>query len=443
MHTHLSPDYAHNPQAQEAAQLLRQCVHCGFCTATCPTYQLLGDELDGPRGRIYQIKQVLEGQAPTRATQQHLDRCLTCRNCESTCPSGMQYGALLDIGRQLVDAQVARPWHQRAVRWLLWRGLASPLFAPLLQVGQWLRPVLPAVLRAKVPPRQRRAASASQTRAGVHAAVSPPPALQRVVLLQGCVQPAMAPNINAATERVLAACGVQTVLAQHAGCCGALAWHLNQADPALAQAKANIDAWWPLLFPTDGTAAAQAIVVNASGCTVMVKDYGHLLAHDPAYAERARQVSSLCQDLSELLPHLLPMLQQVLPGAVRQRRSTDKSTGGKALPRLVFHPPCTLQHGQQLRGGVESALGSLGFSVRLAEREAHLCCGSAGTYSVLQPALSGQLRQRKLAGLAAQAGEVIVSANVGCITHLQAGTTTPVRHWVEVVDAVLHGDTTD
>ena len=409
MQTVLAPQYLGTPDGQAAEAILRKCVHCGFCTATCPTYQLLGDELDGPRGRIYLIKQVLEGAAPTRSTQLHLDRCLTCRNCETTCPSGVQYGALVEIGRRVVDAQVERPAAERAVRWLLKEGLTSPLFAPAMALGKLARPLLPAALKSKVP-------GASPARAHVWPQREHP---RKVLLLAGCVQPAMLPNINAATARVLDAAGIQTVVAAGAGCCGALRSHLNDQAGGLADMRRNIDAWWPLV----AAGTVEALVMNASACGAAVKDYGHALAHDAAYAAKAMRISALTRDLSELLPDLVatlkPRMAQAVPG------------------KLAFHPPCTLQHGQQLRGGVEAGLRELGFEVAVALNEAHLCCGSAGTYSVLQPTLSQQLRDRKLMNLAELQPTAIVSANVGCISHLQSGTATPVKHWVEALDEAL------
>ena len=411
MQTKLAPEFENTPDGLAAEAILRKCVHCGFCTATCPTYQLLGDELDGPRGRIYLMKQVLEGAEPTRSTQLHLDRCLTCRNCESTCPSGVDYGHLVDIGRKIVDAKVPRPAGERALRWALKEGLPSPLFAPAMKLGQAVRGALPAKLKAKVPAPQ----AAGEWPRTTHA--------RKVLMLEGCVQPAMMPNINHATARVLDAAGIQTVLAAKAGCCGAVKFHLNDQDGGKAQMRANIDAWWPHVEQVE------AIVMNASGCGVTVKEYGHILAHDPAYAEKARRISALTRDLSELLPDLVPALAAKLQGRV------------PAATRVAFHPPCTLQHGQQLRGGVEVGLRALGFDVRVAPNESHLCCGSAGTYSVLHPEIAGQLRDRKLGHLGQCFGdaapETIVSANIGCITHLQSGTGTPVRHWIEVVDAAL------
>lgn len=409
MQTQLAEQFKDLPQADVAQSILRKCVHCGFCTATCPTYQLFGDELDGPRGRIYQIKQVLEGQPATRETQLHLDRCLTCRNCESTCPSGVDYGHLLDIGREVVEQQVPRPMSERVMRTALKWGLNSPLFGPAMRVGQAVREFLPEGLRAKVP--ERRDPGVVPTTA--HA--------RKVLMLAGCVQPSMSPNINTATQRVLDAVGVQTVVAPQAGCCGAVKFHLNDAEAAKVQMRANIDAWWPHV-----ASGAEAIVMNASGCGVMVKDYGHVLADDAAYAEKAQRISSLTRDLSELLADWLPQLQ----ARVRPERA-------QAAGRLAYHPPCTLQHGQGLRDEVLRGLQSLGFDIALSANEAHLCCGSAGTYSVLQPQTATTLRDRKLGHLQALDPQVVVSANIGCITHLQSGTGTPVRHWVEVLDEVL------
>ena len=409
MQTNLAPEYQDTADGQEAEAILRKCVHCGFCTATCPTYQLLGDELDGPRGRIYLIKQVLEGVPPTRDTQLHLDRCLTCRNCETTCPSGVQYGHLVDIGRKLVDEKVSRPVAEQTVRWALKEGLSSSLFAPAMKLGQSVRALLPASIKAKVP--QSRSAGAWPT--ATHA--------RKVLMLAGCVQPSMSPNINSATARVLDACGIQTLVEPLAGCCGGVKFHLNDQDGAMVQMKRNIDAWWPHLGQ-----GVEAIVMNASGCGVTVKDYGHIFRDDPDYAEKAARISELTKDLSELLPSLLPSLQhQIKPQKAQQQGL------------LAFHPPCTLQHGQQLKGGVETHMSVLGFKVRVASAEAHLCCGSAGTYSVLQPTLSKQLRDRKLGHLGEMQPQAIMSANIGCITHLQSGTDVPVRHWVEVLDVVL------
>ncbi|GAA4013644.1 glycolate oxidase subunit GlcF [Actimicrobium antarcticum] len=406
MQTNLADFIKNTPDGDEAEAILRACVHCGFCTATCPTYQLLGDELDGPRGRIYLIKQVLEGAKPTSKTQLHLDRCLSCRNCETTCPSGVHYGRLLEIGRKAVDAQVERPLLQQLIRTALKEALPRKwLFTPAMKAGQLLRPLLPKALRNKVPV----ALPAGVIPTRQHA--------RKMLLLDGCVQPAMAPNINAATARVLDALGVQLVVAPKAGCCGAIRFHLNDQDGGLNDMRANIDAWWPLV-----EAGAEAIVMTASGCGSMVKDYGHLLRNDSAYAAKAERISALTRDLSEIMPAFEAELQQKLSGKISQR--------------VAYHPPCTLQHGQQIRGKVEGVLRAIGVDVQLCG-DSHLCCGSAGTYSVTQPELSYQLRDNKLAKLQATKPQTIVSANIGCLTHLQSGTDTPVRHWIELIDSAL------
>ncbi|MCH8620099.1 glycolate oxidase subunit GlcF [Undibacterium sp. TS12] len=406
MQTNLADFIKDTHEGKEAEDILRKCVHCGFCTATCPTYQLLGDELDGPRGRIYLIKQVLEGKPATAKTQQHLDRCLTCRNCETTCPSGVQYGRLVDIGRQVVDQQVGRPFLQGMKRAALKNLLSRKwLFNPAMKLGQSLRPMLPRALQNKVPPAQD-AGLWPQT---VHA--------RKMLLLDGCVQPAMSPNINAATARVLDAMGVELQIAPKAGCCGAIRYHLNEQADGLNDMRRNIDAWWPYV-----EAGVEAIVMTASGCGATVKDYGHLLEHDADYADKAKKISALTRDLSEILPEFEAQLVTQLAGKIRKR--------------IAWHPPCTLQHGQQIRGKVEGLLTAIGIDVKLCA-DSHLCCGSAGTYSVLQPALSYQLRDNKLQNLLATEPEVILSANIGCLTHLQSGTQVSVLHWVELIDMGL------
>ena len=406
MQTNLAIQYQDTPEGMEAEAILRQCVHCGFCTATCPTYQLLGDELDGPRGRIYLIKQVLEGATAGPATQLHLDRCLTCRNCETTCPSGVQYGRLLDIGRHIVEQQVERPGKQRAVRTLLQETLTRPwIFKPAMKAGQWLRPVLPGALRSKL----STPVSAGQWPRTSHA--------RKMLLLDGCVQPSMAPNINAATARVLDALGIELVVAPKAGCCGAIRYHLNDQEGGLQDMRRNIDAWWP--YVENG---AEAIVMTSSGCGVTVKDYGHLLRNDAIYAEKALRIASLTKDVSEVLVDL----QSEIVAKVEPVRAE----------RVAYHPPCTLQHGQQIRGKVEQLLRAVGVDVRLCA-DSHLCCGSSGTYSLLQPELSTQLRDRKVAALEATGAERIVSANVGCQSHIQSGTSKPVEHWIELLDRLL------
>ncbi|RJF99556.1 glycolate oxidase subunit GlcF [Noviherbaspirillum saxi] len=406
MQTNLADFIKNTREGEEADAILRKCVHCGFCTATCPTYQLLGDELDGPRGRIYLMKQVLEGKPATQKTQTHLDRCLTCRNCESTCPSGVQYGRLVDIGRKIVEDQVPRPLSQRLMRNALKEALPRKwLFTPAMKAGQMVRPLLPKALRNKVPAKQNAGVWPTTQHA------------RKMLLLDGCVQPAMAPNINAATARVLDAFGVQLLVAPKAGCCGAIRYHLNDHDGGLNDMRNNIDAWWPLV-----EAGAEAIVMTASGCGATVKDYGHLLAHDDKYAAKAKRISDLTRDLSEILPAFEEELQQKLNGKI-----------GK---RVAFHPPCTLQHGQQIRGKVEQLLRTAGVDVQLCA-DSHLCCGSAGTYSVLQPEMAYQLRDNKLANLQATKPDMIVSANIGCQTHLQSGTDMQVSHWIELIDSAL------
>ncbi|PBJ01055.1 glycolate oxidase subunit GlcF [Pseudomonas sp. ACN5] len=404
MQTTLSESARHLPRAAEAESILRTCVHCGFCNATCPTYQLLGDELDGPRGRIYLIKQVLEGNDVTQKTQQHLDRCLSCRNCETTCPSGVDYHNLLDIGRAVVDAAVPRPLGQRLLREGLRQTVPHPdLFKSLVSGGQVFRALLPDTLQSKLP---RHAPPAK-----------PRPMTLRerqVLMLEGCVQPALSPNTNAAAARVLDRLGISVIATREAGCCGAVDYHLDAQAAGLDRARRNIDAWWPGIEK-----GAEAIVQTASGCGAFIKDYGHLLASDPAYADKAKKVSELARDLVEVL-----------------RDEPLEKLGIHASQRLAFHCPCTLQHGQKLGGAVEALLSGLGFNLTSVP-DGHLCCGSAGTYSLTQPELSRQLRDNKLNALESGHPEVIVTANIGCQSHLDGAGRTPVRHWIELVEAAL------
>ena len=409
MQIHLSPEFEGTSDGEEAQAILRKCVHCGFCNATCPTYQLLGDELDGPRGRIYLIRQVLEGGEVTRSTQQHLDRCLTCLNCQTTCPSGVEYGHLVDIGRKIVDARVQRPARQRAARWVLREGLTSPLFAAAMRLGRAIRPLLPAVLRNKV------TASRPERVLDAPGRVHP----RKVLMLRGCVQPSMMPHIDRAAARLLDRAGIQILQAGATGCCGAVRTHLSDNEGGLRDMRRNIDAW----FPWVAAGEVEAIVTSASACSFAIKDYGHALSRDVEYSDRAARISALARDLSEYLPDFV----QVLKGCLRP----------DGFKRLAFHPPCTLQHGQRLRGGVETHLRALGFDVSIARNESHLCCGSAGTYSILQPKLATQLRDRKLGNLAELEPQIIVSANMGCIQHLQSGTSIPVKHWIEVLEEAL------
>ena len=423
MQTQLAPQFINTHDGNEAARILGKCVHCGFCTATCPTYQLLGDELDGPRGRIYLIKQIAEGQAVTEKTRLHLDRCLTCRNCETTCPSGVQYGQLIDIGRKWAEEQTApRQSSERFTRWLLKEGLTRPaLFNSAMALGRLVRPLLPSELKRKVPVNGRYYNQIKEGNSAEHKLSTPAPHTT-MLILEGCVQPGMLPNINSAARRVLSQVGVDLMNAPKAGCCGALRYHLNDQAGGLDDARRNIDAWWPYV---DSSNPISAIVMTASGCGVMVKDYGHLLANDAQYAAKAKRISELTKDLAEILPDFTEDL-------IGRLGSNPKSG-------VVYHPPCTLQHGQQIRGKVEGLLESIGVPTRLCA-DSHLCCGSAGTYSVLQPALSGQLRAQKLDHLHKtfedSQATAVVSANIGCITHLQ-NDTMPILHWVEIVDQLL------
>ena len=405
MQTNLADFIKDTPEGIEADAILRTCVHCGFCTATCPTYQVLGDELDGPRGRIYLIKQVLEGTEPTIKTQQHLDRCLTCRNCESTCPSGVEYGRLVDIGRSVVEKKVGRTMRESLQRNVLRKGLLSKkTFAAALALGRAARPLLPAALRAKVQPRREPGAWPTARRE------------RSMLLLDNCVQDALAPSIDAAAARVLDVAGITLRRVSAGGCCGALSHHLNAHDEAVAIVRANIDAWWPLV-----ESGAEAIVVTASGCSVMVKDYGHFMKHDAAYAAKAEQIAALAKDVSEVIAAEWPKL-----------KSKVKLSGEK----IAYHPPCTLQHGMKLKGGVEGLLRDMGFGLTPVA-DSHLCCGSAGTYSVLQAEISTELKSRKLRSLTAGAPTQIATANIGCMTHLQSGTPLQVKHWIELLDERL------
>jgi glycolate oxidase iron-sulfur subunit len=397
------------PAGREANAILRSCVHCGFCTATCPTYLLLGDEQDGPRGRIYLIKELLEGNAATRKTRLHLDRCLTCRSCETTCPSGVQYGRLLDIGRQVVDRRVPRSPVARAQRWLLREGfLARPLFAGAVALGRALKPVLPAGLRAKIlDARPPGAWPAAQHR-------------RKMLALDSCVQGALAPSIDAALARVLDRIGISLLRVPAAGCCGALPYHLSGEARALAIVKRNIDVWWPHVDRD-----VEAIVVTASGCGVMVKDYGHLLRGDGDYAEKARRISELTRDTVEAI-------------GAEWSRIAPTIAMDRGAQKIAFQSPCSLQHGMRLKGRVEEILLALGHELTPVA-DPHLCCGSAGTYSLLQPALSHELKAAKLTALEAGRPDVIATANIGCLAHLCDGATRPVRHWIELLDERMLG----
>ena len=404
METSIIKSILETPEGQEADRILRACVHCGFCTATCPTYQLLGDELDGPRGRVYLIKQMLEGHATSHRTRQHLDRCLTCRACETTCPSGVQYARLADIGRAHIESMIRRPLKERLVRFTLRKLIPYPeRFALLLWLGRLTKPVLPTRLKVQIPAKQ---ASGSR----------PDSSHQRKMLvLEGCAQKAATPATNAATSRLLDRLQITLISEASAGCCGAVDHHLSAEEPALAAMRRNIDAWWPHIEK-----GAEAIIITASGCGAMVKEYGHLLRNDPAYAEKAARISALAKDLGEVLAH---------------EDLGHLGIDGQRMP-IAFHPPCTLQHGQKLPGLVEGILGKLNYKLTPVT-DSHLCCGSAGTYSILQPELSEQLLTQKLGNLAAGKPELIATANVGCQLHLASQSDLPVRHWVELLDEAL------
>jgi len=424
--TRIPAALADDPRVIEIEAILRKCVHCGMCLATCPTYTLLGDELDSPRGRIYQIKQVVEGQAPTRDTLEHLDRCLTCRNCETTCPSGVQYGHLVDAGRSIVEERVPRPLPQRLMRRALLQVLPHRgRVGPLVRVGQAFRGLLPAALRASVPVRQ----DAGTWPAPRHA--------HRLLVLDGCVQPAMTPATNAAAARVLDACGVSLISVPRAGCCGAVPYHLNEQDDALDHMRRNIDAWWPLLDGQDGQQPAIGVLATASGCGVMLKEYGHVLAADPHYADKAARLSAAALDTVQAVQHALAELPEATLQAVRQSAAS--------VGAVAFHPPCTLQHGQRLAGVTEALLRRLGFSLtRVAD--SNLCCGSAGTYSIFQPGIARQLRDSKVSALEAGKPAIVATANIGCQLHLGQGVAqssdVPVVHWIELVDRAIAGTRT-
>lgn len=406
MQTHTTKDYLATSQGLEADSIIRSCVHCGFCTATCPTYQLLGDELDGPRGRIYLMKQMLEGKKVTSKTQMHLDRCLSCLSCETTCPSGVQYGRLVDIGRELVDSQVIRSPIDRIKRFMLRKILPYPKrFSFLLKTGQWLKPFLPVSIKQKIPARQKTTSWSENNK--VEQSQN-----RQMLVLQGCAQSVATPNTNRATMNVLRKLGIELIADNRAGCCGAISQHLSAQQEALGFMRQNIDAWWPLIEQ-----GAEAIVITASGCGVTVKEYAHLLKHDVDYADKAKKVSELAKDISEILTQENVELDRI-------KLSTKT---------IAFQNPCTLQHGQQLDGVVESLLKRVGFVLADID-DAHLCCGSAGTYSILQKELSEQLLDNKLIALQKHVPELIVTANIGCQLHLQTKAKIPVKHWIELLD---------
>jgi glycolate oxidase iron-sulfur subunit len=403
MQTQLADFIRDTPEGREADSILRKCVHCGFCTATCPTYQVLGDDLDSPRGRIYLIKRALEGAPVTEKTRLHLDRCLTCRACETTCPSGVRYGRLADIGRAVVEERTARsPWDRIRRAALSFALPRTWIFGSLLKLGQMVRPLAPPRLKRRIPGKTKPPGAWPAPR---HA--------RKMLVLAGCVQPALAPSINAAAARVLDRVGISLIEAEGAGCCGAVRFHLNKQDAGRDDMRALIDAWWPRVERGE----VEAIVMTASGCGVTVKEYAHLLANDPEYRDKAARVASITKDLIEVL-------------------SAEALPSRSMKIRVAFQSPCTLQHGQQIRGGAEALLARAGYELVPVE-DGHLCCGSAGTYSLLQPELSTELRARKLANLQKGAPQAIATANIGCLSHLQGATDTPVRHWIELLEEAL------
>ena len=404
MQTNISEQFLNNPEIQDAETILRSCVHCGFCTATCPTYQLLGDELDGPRGRIYLIKQVLEGNEISSKTQSHLDRCLTCRSCETTCPSGVRYGRLVEIGREIVDQQVPRNLLQRIPRILLRKIVPYPQrFSPIYRLGLLFRPVLPASIKRKLPVPQKSGSTSIMTKE------------RRMLVLQGCVQSVVTPQTNLAAERILQKLDIELITAPDAGCCGAVSHHLSAAEEGLDFMRRNIDAWWPYIEQ-----GAEAIIITASGCGTVVKDYAELLKHDSQYADKAKQVSLMARDISEIL----------------RDEDLTSLTINHPETRIAFHSPCTLQHGQQLSGVAEDILRKAGFTLTEVQ-DPHLCCGSAGTYSILQAKLSQQLLDNKLSALQSGQPDIIATANIGCQMHMASKAQLPVKHWLEVLDEHL------
>lgn len=401
MHTDISQVFAKSSQLQEAKDIISSCVHCGFCTATCPTYQELNDERDGPRGRIYLIKQLLETGEITKKSRVHLDRCLTCRSCETTCPSGVKYGRLIDIGREISEEVLPRTKAEQFTRWTLARVLPNPhLFSSLLFLGQTFKPFMPKVIKKKIPKKRK----ASPWPAGSHPRV--------MLALAGCAQSSAAPNTNAASARVLDALGITLVEVPKAGCCGAVNYHLSEHQQGLDAMRKIIDASWPAI-----EAGAEAIVMTASGCGAMVQEYGSLLKDDSQYASKAARVSKLAIDISQvLLKEDLSKLKMV-----------------ENPEKVAFHCPCTLQHAMGQSGSVEKVLTTLGIALAKT-KEKHLCCGSAGTYSILQPKMSQKLLANKVAALTVDNPSRIVTGNIGCQLHIDTVAKVPVDHWIELVD---------
>ena len=406
MKTIIAKEFADQPQFAPVKDILQSCVHCGFCTATCPTYLLLGDERDSPRGRIYMMKAMFEGAPVTQETRLHLDRCLTCRSCETTCPSGVEYGHLVDLGRVVVEQKAPRPMAQKLVRWGLRQVLPyRSRFGPLLKLGQLSRPLLPQILKQHIPLSTAKL-------------VAPKSQHQRIMLsLPGCAQASAAPNTDIAAAQVLDQLKITLKVLHQSGCCGAVNHHLNAHEKALDQARHNIDLVWPEL-----QAGAEALVITASGCGAALQEYGHMLRHDTAYADKAKQVSKAAKDIVEILG------QENL--SVVKARLTKAKT--KGIGKVAVHCPCTQQHAMQLPYKVKALLDELGLDTAATEND-HLCCGSAGTYSLLQPDLSHQLRSQKLKDLTVDSPQLIVTANIGCQLHLGGAGDVPVKHWLELL----------
>ena len=400
MHTELSDQFANTEQGKTAKEVIAKCVHCGFCNATCPTYQLLGDELDGPRGRIYQIKQVLEGATPTTELASHLDRCLTCRSCETTCPSGVEYHKLLDIGREVVEQQISRKPLESVQKWVLKTFLSRRQFVtPMIRSAQLFRGFMPSFVRKNLPEKQ----NIGNWPGNNHS--------RKMLILDGCVQPGMKPLTNFAAARVLDKLGISLLREKNETCCGALSFHLNDQQMAKAQMRRNIDAWWSHVDN-----GVEAIISTASGCGVMVKDYAKALADDQLYAKKATVIAELTKDLSQVL----------VAEDIELLRLSDHR-------KVAFHSPCTLQHGQKLNGVVESILKRSGFDLTVI-RDSHLCCGSAGTYSIFQKEISSKLLENKLEAINTGQPDVIASANIGCQLHLESAADVPVIHWIELLN---------
>ncbi len=401
MDVKLHESYRDTPQAKQAKQIISACVHCGFCNATCPTYQHFSDERDGPRGRISLIKQMLETGNATDKTQIHFDQCLTCRNCETTCPSNVQYGQLIDIGRQLIDEKTTRPLGARFSRKLLILIVPFPKrFGLLLRLGQLCKPLLWGELKRKIPEKQTRTI------------INQPDCKRKMILLSGCVQSVAKPETNQAATRLLNRFNIAVREHQQVQCCGAVTHHLDFHERTLATIRRNIDIWWH-----DVEQGAEAIISTASGCGVMLKDYDKLLKDDPAYRDKAQKISALSKDISEVI--IAEDWQAIKVNAHQQS--------------IVLHCPCTLQHGQKLDGVIEQIFAKAGIALA-PTKDGHLCCGSAGTYSILQPKTAKALRDNKLKALTIANPAQIVTANIGCQMHLQSNTSTPISHWVELLD---------